>query len=176
VSRLGSFLGTVGRTGIDNALRSFDLASFVGRSAEEIFVAMANALAPEGALVEDAAARVAVDETLAALYDKVIANGGDLGVLDSLTGVELAEAVETCIATYIYERWIGELGKSIERGAVSADAAVSLEQGMKAYVRESVKLKVGGKDVIQIDWAGAEGQALIETVFQDAYSFLERNS
>ena len=175
VSRVGSFVAEVARSGINGALRAFDLASFVGKSAEETFAAIADALAPEGALVEDAAARAAVAETLALLYDKVVAAGGELTVLDSLTADDLKAAMESCITTYIYGRWVGELGLSIERGAVSETRAVELEQQMRSYIMESVKLEFQNVDAIRIDWSKREGRTLIDKVFQDAYSFLEKN-
>jgi hypothetical protein len=173
VSRVGSFVADIARTGFDAALRSLDLGSFVGRSAEETFAAIVDMLAPEGASIEDAAARAAVSEALGLLYDKVVAGGGDLAALDTLAADDVRSAVESCITTYIYERWVGELGLSIERGAVSEARAVDLEQQMRAYIAESGKLELLNANILDVSWSKRDGKTLIDKVFQDAYSFIE---
>lgn len=175
VSRLGGFVSTVAREGIGPALRAFNLGSFVERGAEEVFAAIADVLAPAGADVDGAAARAAVDEALWLLYDQVAAAGGDLAVLDSMTAENLVAAIEICIAAFIYEQWLGQLGQAMERGSISEEAAVELESGMRDYVRESVKMELDGRNAAQIDWGGREGKTLIGKVFQDSYSFLEGN-
>ena len=171
-ARLGSFLSAAAARGFEAALRSIDLGGFVGRPAEEVFAAIADALAPDGASVEDAAARAAVEKVMADLCDRVEAAGGDLAVLDTVTAEEVANAVVACVAAYVYERWVGELGLSIEKGTFSSEDAVMLEDQMKGWVGEAVALDLGGTDVLQIDWA-VEGPATVDRVFRDAYSFLE---
>lgn len=172
-TRLGGFVSAVAREGIGPALRAFDLGSYVGKGADEVFAALADALAPPGADVDGAAARAAVGKGLSLLYERVVAAGGDLSVLDSMTADELVAAVEICVSAFIYEQWVGQLGQAIERGSVSEETAVDLESGMREYVRESVKMELDGRNASQIDWAGREGKALIDKVFQDSYSFLE---
>lgn len=173
VSRLSGFLSTLGRGGVTAALRSLNLANYIGRNAEEVFAAIADALSPSGALVEDAAVRAAINDVLGELYDRVAEADGDLAVLDTMPSAEVTAAIESCVAACIYERWVSELGLSIERGATSASAAVDLERGMRAYIDESVKLEIGDRDPLSIDWAASEGTDLIDRVFRDAYSFLE---
>lgn len=173
VGKLSGFLAHVGRDGLQAALRFIDLGTYIGRNAEEVFAAIADAVAPAGALVEDAAVRAAITDVLGDLYERVAEANGDLGVLDSMDRSEITAAVEHSIGACIYERWVSELGRSIERGAVSEPSAIDLERGMRDYINESVKLEIGERDPLAINWGEREGKDLIERVFQDAYSFLE---
>jgi hypothetical protein len=172
-TRVGGFLSTVARTGIRAALHEIGLGYMVGRSAPEVLAALLDVLAPSGATLQEAAARKAVDDVLEKLYEDYIAKTGDLTALDSLGAKNVAEAIEASVAGYIYNLWLDELGLRIETYAISPLKAVSLERDVKEYVKERVRLELGDNDPVSIDWNGTDGRNIIDTVFQEAYGFLE---
>ena len=173
VARAGQFYSSLaGGGGLNRALDAIGLRGLSGRSAEEVFAAIADALAPDGATLEEAAARRAVNESLSQLFADRVVDGG-LESLERMTAADVAGAVQNMVSAYVYHRWLEELGISLERGAISPAEAVRMEREMRAYVRDLVRLEVSAERALGTDWAGAEGQAFVQRLFEDAYSLLE---
>jgi hypothetical protein len=166
---LGGFLADVARRGLNAALESLNLSSVVGRDAQTVFAAISNALSPDGASPEQAVARGAINDVLADIYERFVGEDGDLSKLNSLTGDDIKSAVADSVSTYIYQRWLQELGKQIEKKAISSSQAVSLEREVKLFVKDSVKLDLKSVDPLTIDWR-TEGHQLISNIYEQAYS------
>lgn len=169
---VGSFISSAARSGIREALDSIGLSDAVGQSADQVFARLVDALAPTGTSKEEAAARSATVEVLEFLYETVIGDGGDLDNLENMDHETVEEAVERSVSGYIYNRWLDELGLSIEKGVISEIRAVQLEREVCEYVRSCVQLELGNKDILDVAWDGPEGQQIIERVYQDAYNLL----
>jgi hypothetical protein len=173
VDRAGQFYSALaGGGGLTRALETIGLRGLTGQPAEEVFAAIADALAPDGATLEEAAARRAVTESLSQLFAERVADGG-LESLESMTPADVAGAVQNMVAAYVYHRWLEELGLSIERGATTAAEAVRMEREMRAYVRDLVQLELPAERAVTTNWEGPEGQSLVRRLFDDAYSLLE---
>lgn len=172
-AKVGSFLGTISSRGIQDAIASLGFIAAVGESAEIVFAKIADALSPAGATREEVAARKAVDDVLCDLYDRFIRDGEGITSLDRMTAEDIGNSVEKCVSSFIYHRWLEELGFRIEKGAITENAAVALENQMKDYVNECVSLEINAIDVLNFDWQSDQGQQIINRVFQDAYSILE---
>ncbi|HBK86432.1 MAG TPA: hypothetical protein DDZ53_10420 [Firmicutes bacterium] len=171
--RVGGFLSTVARVGVRAALDEIGLGHMVGRGAQEVLAALIDALAPAGATLREAAARKAANDVLEKLYENYIADTGDIAGLERLDKQGVADAIEASIAGYIYNLWLEELGLSIEAKAISPSQAVALERDVRVYVKELVRLEIGEHDPVAIDWNSSAGHDIIDTVFQEAYGFLE---
>lgn len=172
-ARLGSFLSSVASQGVAAAAREFGLGELAGRSAYEVFAAIANRLAPSGATLEEAAARHAVDDALLGLYRKYDLENTDLLSLDQMDGEAIRDAVESSVSAYIYHRWLQELGDRIEENAVTADQAVRLEREVREYVEQTVRLDLRNIDALTLDWNGNEGRRIVERIYQEAYGLIE---
>lgn len=173
---IGGFFSSVSSHGIQEAIASLGLTTVVGEPAESVIAKIAEALAPAGATREEVAARKAVNDVLSDMYEKFILDDGNLENLNRMTPDDVRDAVENCVSSYIYHRWLEELGFRIEKGAINENLAVTLENQMQDYVKDNVSLEITGIDVLNFDWHGTAGQELIERVFQDAYSILEAES
>jgi hypothetical protein len=158
---------------VGTALDSLGLARFVGRTVQEVFTAIANTLAPDGAKREETASRKAVNEALYRVFQRCDFASTDLSPLESMTREDIAQAIKDSVSGYIYSRWLEELGQCIERGSVSPDSAVRLERTVKNYVRECVKFETRELDVVSVNWSASEGARIIEGIFEDAYGLLE---
>ena len=168
----GGFLSSVATRGLEATLRTFGLSAVVGKGAGAVFAAILDALAPEGALREEAVARKATAEALERLYlDLYGLEDGDLAKLEKMSGAVVSEAVIESVICYIYRLWLEELSIRIEDGALSAAAAVGLERDVADFVRESVKLDLKGSDGLKIDWEGLEGRGLIDRIYQRPTTF-----
>jgi hypothetical protein len=148
------------------------LAQFVGRDAKEVFAAITNALAPVGASSEESAARHATSAVIEELYERFAVEANGLDRLNAMSTDDVRNAIESSVAKYIYFRWLGELGLRLEDKSVSAAQAERLEQEMKSYVRDIVRLDLKSIDVLKLDWSGAAAAKLIVDLYAQAYSVL----
>ena len=92
------------------ALRRFDLAGLAGAPAEDVFVALTDMLCPPGGTIDEAVARDAMLETIAALA------AGGVGNFDELTVDDLREFFIGYVARSITGKILNEVGTN----AVSA--------------------------------------------------------
>lgn len=167
---LGGFLSAAAGQGLRSALEGIGLAAFVGRDVTEVLAALSNALAPDGATKEEAAARDAVNEAIESLYERLLDEGRDLTALETMSPADIAASVAACVESYIYNRWLGDLGVRIEQKAVSAAEAVRIERDVRAFIHETVRLDMSRVDVMTLDWRGEAGRQFVETIYRDAYT------
>ncbi len=170
---VGGFLSSSVRSGVQQTLDAIGLSDVVGQPFDYVLSRLVDALAPAGSTKEEAAARRATIEVLEFLYENVIGGGGDFSALEQMNEETVEEAVSRSVSGYIYNRWLDELGLSIEKGTVNEATAVLLEWEVKEYVESCVKLELNSRSVIEVDWSGREGRQIIDRVYRDAYSLLE---
>ena len=168
---LGGFLAAAaGPGGLQRALENLGLGRVVGRDVNEVLAAILNALAPDGATKEEAAARDAVNEAIEILFERFLNEGRDLSALETMTPADIAASVAACVEAYVYNRWLGDLGVRIEEKAVSAAEAVRTERDVRAFIHETVRLDLSRVDVMKLDWWGEPGRLFVETIYRDAYA------
>lgn len=171
-ARLAGFLSALTTSGVVQAIRDIGLTSLSGKGADDVFSSIIDALAPPGATLEESVARRAITETFALLYEQRGAEVGGLERLESMTADDIRAVIADSVTTYVFYRWVQELGAAIERGAISPVEAVGIEREMRQYIHETVKLDLSPRDVLTIDWQGPDGRKIIEAIFAEAYSFL----
>ncbi|MBX3221908.1 MAG: hypothetical protein KF795_15435 [Labilithrix sp.] len=169
---LGGFLSGIATQGVRPALERLGLALLAGRDAHEVFAAITNAIAPGGASLEEAVARRATTEVLQELYERYAVETDGIAKLDAMGVEDIREAIQSSIASYVYHRWLEELGAKIEEKSVSAREAERLERDMKAYVQDVVRLDLAQLDLLTIDWGGRTGSRLMEELYAQAYAVL----
>lgn len=169
---LARFMSTVASHGFSAAMATVGLASVVGKNADVVFSAIANALAPTGDTRDQAIARDAVAETLENLYERYALDDGDFSKLDQMTADDVRSVIEDSVSTFIYDRWLEELGTLVEQKAISPTQAAKIERDMRAYVKETVKLDLKDMDVLNVDWNGTLGRDLVQRIYQEAYDML----
>ncbi len=158
---LGSFLSTVSNRGAQTAAEIFGVAKYLGQSAETLITALANTLAPEGNTIEEVAARRAIDDSLLHLYDNLELNDGTLDAIESMDEAMIHETLQVSVESYIFHRWLQDLGDRIEKKAVSPKEAVRLEREIRQYVREAVKTDFGEINVLTIDWNSRDTHQMV---------------
>jgi hypothetical protein len=172
-ARLARFLSDVATLGVDEAVRALPLEHIVGQPAEAVLAAIADILAPDGATLEEAASRQMVEEVFIYLYERYGLEEGGLARLDAMDGDGVREALCVSVASYIYQRWLQELGDRIEQRAMSPRDAFRLERQVKDYVNDAVRFDLSQCDVLVVSWGGPEGQQIIGRIYADAYALLE---
>jgi len=167
--RLGAFFADAATGGFTEAARSLGI-EVVG--VESALATILNALAPAGTTDDDATARRATNETLTDLFERYGVIDGGLDRLNAMNADGVRDISQRSVCSYIYQRWLLDLSKKIEEHSVSADRAVRLERDVKVYVRDLVQLNLARRDVLGMDWRGAEGQRFTREVYEQAYELL----
>ncbi|MCI0724136.1 MAG: hypothetical protein L0338_35030 [Acidobacteria bacterium] len=160
--------------GIVEVVRELGLAAVIGQPVEIVLTEITNRLAPDGTTLEDAVARRAFNETLTAVFEKYGVEQDGLTKLNSLDAEGVREAIEMSIVSYIYQRWLQELEIKVEERAISEQEAVRCERDVRIFVRDAVSVDMAGKNLLTLSWNDRESQEIIERIYQQAYSTLER--
>jgi hypothetical protein len=167
------FLSDAARNGLAAAAERIGIRDLVGRDAQSVLAALIDILAPEGALLEDAAARVAVIDTMTELFEALDVETNGIGVLDRLSENDLAQTLEVCICNVIEARFTQELASRVEQAAMDVTEANRTLGEIRDYIRGLVALDLEGKRLLDIDWNGSEGASFIESWLAAAYAVLE---
>lgn len=175
-SRVGGFLSSAAKSGVHQAFEEVGIKNVIGEPLEVVLTHLLDAIAPPGTTKEESSTRRASIDVIECLYEMIIAEGGDLNALEQMDEKKVETVILLSVSSYIYNRWLDELGFSIEKGAISEAHAVQLEKDIKNYVSTCVHLEIGSKKIVDIDWNGREGQNIIERIYDDAYSILEAGS
>ena len=171
--RLAGFLANVATHGVDAAARQLGLDSVVGKNLESVLATIVNAIAPTGATLEEAAARLAIDDAIGFLCEQFALEENGFANLDTMNEAAVGDALQVSVTGYIYHRWLQELGLRIAQNAVTPRQAVRLERQVKEYIEDTVKLDFSSLDILHLDWSGPVARQAIERIYIDAYSFLE---
>jgi hypothetical protein len=169
---VAGFLSDVARNGFADAFANLGLGTLVGRDLDSVIAAVTDALCPAGADREEVAAREASTEALEEVFADTIKAGGDMSQLDAMTAAGVGMAIEAMVASYIYNRWLVDLGVKIEEKAISPHQAVLVEKRMKEFIRDAVKLDLQQKDPLKVDWRGTEGKNFMGQIYSDAYAVI----
>lgn len=167
------FLSDAARNGVAAAAERIGLRDLVGRDAQSVLAALIDILAPDGALLEEAAARAAVIDTMTELFDALDIETNGIEALDRLSEEELARAFEICICNVIEARFTEELANRVERAAIDETEANRTLTEIRDYIRGIVALDLEGVRLLDIDWNGNEGAAFVESWMAAAYAVLE---
>ncbi|MEQ8191738.1 MAG: Qat anti-phage system associated protein QatB [Candidatus Eremiobacterota bacterium] len=169
--KLGGFLSNIANKGIRETFKQFFIQELIGQSIEAVISGIADKIAPAGNTREESAARKAVLTALGYLYEKYKLEEGNIEKLNSISKDDIRDVFECYINSYIYTRWLGDLGSRMEIHSISEDKAIWLEKEVKKYVISSVHSDFKDYDLINLDWNKAED--IIEKIYQDAYATLE---
>lgn len=168
-----NFLGSIASGGISNALQNLNLDNLVGRSSEEICLAIVDAIAPTGSTNDEAIARDALISTLDSLYNKLQENGSDFTNIDSLSLDQIKETLIEYVSNYVFNKWMYELGSAIEKGSVTESDAINLETEVKDLIYIETFERYRDVPVETFNISAQSNNAMIEEIFQTAYSILE---
>lgn len=165
-----NFVSGISNNGLVETLKQFGLSDCIGKSSEEILARIADRIAPIGSTNDEAIARNAILETLDFLYEKLLEEGKELDSLDSLNEQTMKDSVGEYISTYIFNKWLYEVGLAIEKNELTEKEAIVLEKEIKDFVRDETKSALKDKDILTLNVSDGDGKRIIENIFELAYS------
>lgn len=173
IIRLGSILQGFSTNGVEGTFQRFGLGSLDSISIEGAFNKLAEIVCSNGATSEEVIANVATTTALAHLYEQFDLENNDLSNLGNLTNEQISEVIECYITSYVFERWLHELGMSIEGKNIQASEVVAFEREILEFIESTVSLDFEGRDLTTLDLSQGEGKQLIDSVFLQAYQLIE---
>lgn len=171
--RIGRFLADIARYGVDQALRNLNLSEYVGRSAGEVLLGLADALLPSPNSPDDAAANQAGLEAFYDLLQQYDAHEQGIDALDALDADGIRHTLEHFITRYITANILSTLSQRVEDGSSTPERCDEVLSEIRSVIVEIVRWDLRGRDVLDIDWSGAEGSQLIDRQLLHAYELLE---
>jgi hypothetical protein len=172
--KFGIFLSTIVSQGSNEAIKRLGILDFTGKSSEFIFAKLAETLSPIGNVLDDPYARSAVSDTLSRIFEEFEVEGRNFDELDKLTAEQAKELMEYFLSSYIFERLISEIGRTLINKDYSSKEVVEKEFEIEEYIRGEVKIELQDFDVTHIDLSGSTGEDIISRIFINAYSIFEK--
>jgi len=178
--RFASFLASVAAGGIETAARTLGIEQYLGRSADMFLLHLADALAPTGALTEDAVARKAMDATLLDLYKQLGISAEGLVALERMTPAMMASALVQYVINYIHARVINALAAHLHATAPTFTRIGEVERTALRYIEGVVRQYLDttaffGPDgsAIAAGWDARAGQRVIDRLVDEAYGVVQ---
>jgi hypothetical protein len=145
----------------------------LGRDVQFVLASLVDLLAPAGALLEEAAARSAIIDTIFDFFGEYDLAADGIRALDAMTAEDVGDALRLTVCNVVEARFKEELTSRVERGDVSEHDGDRIFSQIGEFVREMIDLRLEDRDLLRIDWGGEEGAAFVEQLYTDAYSVLE---
>lgn len=178
--RFASFLAGMAAGGITAAARTLGIAEFLGRSTDVFLLHLADALAPSGALTEDAVARDAMDATLMELYQQLDIGTEGIAALERMTPAMMAGTLVQYVINYIYARVINALTAHIHATAPTISRIGEVERTARRYIEDVVRQDVDTSAFfgpngasLAARWDASAGQRVINRLFEESYLVVE---
>jgi hypothetical protein len=132
---------------------------------------LVEALVGDGGTLEDQAVERAIVEAFQELFPEDALDYEDLEAVE-LDGDDVVRLIEHAIAAWAYARMLPTLAEKfshIEDRRLAAQRYGELRERMTKLVR----LEIGDRSALDIDWRGTEGAELLNTVVDQLYEDME---
>lgn len=166
-AQLLGFLADVRFKGPREALRSWNLEGLTGRPIEEVFLALADYICPDGGSVDDGIAREAYIETIIAMSEAGMTD------LDDLNPEQILSIFEIYVTHAVEARILNDIGTKLIVMPDNVQAVVSIEHQLRDFIQNAVS------DALT-EAGGAAGwlpqnrdQSFVNTVYERSFHFLQ---
>jgi hypothetical protein len=155
--RLGEVLSGIGADGLEPTLERLGLNQLVGKSGLELLAGLLEYIGGDGSDFDDAALQTAVRELLDQMAADGLLDGDDL-VIDAESAGDLFLRF---FANYLTLRILFSIADIFET-ATPGEEAARREAEIREYVEARLRAQLATTSVFDVDWSGAEGQAVLD--------------
>lgn len=166
-AKLLGFLSQVRSEGVAEALDRFNLSALAGQPAEVIFTALANQICPQSGSLDDGIARDAFIETIADLAEAGLT---DLG---AITQSQMIIVFELYATRTIEARICNDIAMKLVTMPKTNAAARQVQRQLMEFIRNAVADALSNMGARMNALTSKATTALVEGVYQSAYSILE---
>lgn len=166
-SNLLGFLSDAANRGAREALRALNLDGLAGRSAEEIFIGIADFVCPDGGTIDEGIAREAFVETVADLAESGVTD------LDALSADQMQTVFELYASHAIEARLCNDIGT---KGIVLPDDVRGVERAqaqLRDFIRRGVADALTAARVDLRSLTRDRILAFVDSVYEQAFAILE---
>lgn len=170
---VGGLAAGIAADGLTPTLERLGLGNLVGKDRWALLDGLMEALGGDGGTLEDKSVLSAVIGALDALFPEDADSYEELEAV-TLDGDGVRRLVEVFVAEWAYYEMAPTLAERLTHIEDPAEAQRRDEE-LRQMIADVVRIEVGGRDLLEVDWAGQEGRELVETVIADMYSLIEED-
>lgn len=168
---LAAFGAGLGSDGLTETLERLNLGHLVGKDRFDVLDGLLETLGSDGGSLEDQAVNKAICDAFAELYPDDAETYEELETV-TLDHDGLVTFIERVVAAWAYARLLPTLAEKfshIEDPQVARERYVELRERMRLLV----KLEIGDRDALSIDWRGTAGEDILTRVVEQLYEDME---
>jgi hypothetical protein len=169
--RLGAFLANVAGAGLPEALDRAGLGDLVGASRFDVIDALAQSIAGSGGTLDDQAARAAALDVIELLFAE-FADDDPVEELP-LDAAGLIELIRLFICRFIYNRLRTQIDERLRR--LPQGEREARDRDLQQTIAAMVELDTDTGTALALDWAGAAGRRLLESLIADVFTVMEES-
>lgn len=166
-AKLLNFLSSAVNNGAQQALRSLNLQSLIGRPIEEVFLGLMDYVCPDGGTVDEGIARDAFIETIVDLAD------GGIADLNALNLEQMEIILELYISHAIEDRICNDIGMHIVTVPADAAKAASVQGELRDFIRRSVADALTNAHAAIESLTPAKIGGLVSQIYEQAFGILQ---
>jgi hypothetical protein len=170
-ARLAHFISTAGKSGLDAALREFDLSDLRNKPLDEFLDSITERLSGDGGLLDDNALNHAMSETVNELAETV-ASVDELDALLTSGDIDVEAVLQVYYANILAANF-EQKEYSFVRDKISRektnDFFIQAREIIRAIVRDELSVE---RDLATIDWNSADGQRIADEINQEVLDIL----
>lgn len=168
IGALGAGLASEGLT---PTLERLGLGHLVGRDRYDVLDGLVEELIGDGGTLEDQAVERAIVEAFQKLFPDDALDYEDLESVQ-LDSDDVVRLIEYAIAAWAYARMLPTLAEKFSH-IEDRELATRRYGELRERMTKLVRLEIGDRSALEIDWRGTEGEALLDTVVDQLYEDME---
>ena len=168
---LAAFGASLADSGLGDALQALDLGHLIGGDRYEVLDGLFDALAGDGSTLDEANTQQALVAALTEVFPADAQDYDDLAAVQ-LDAADVTDVVETFITEYVYSDVSHLLGQRLQECRDAAEQR-RLDDDLRDTIRSLVKIEVGDRDRLRVDWRGTEGREILVAVTENLQVVME---
>lgn len=164
-ARFGRLLSGIRSEGLGTTLENNGLGHLVGRSASEVMQGIKNYLIGDGSSLDDELVRVAFDDFQKEIgsqyetYEELDAALTRIAVVDTVS-----ETMQRLFGHFIFKKFERDFSEPLLKVAGGVKQANRLLRDIKDYIFDTIRAKLYGHDLNQVNWQGRSGLQMAEEI------------
>jgi hypothetical protein len=164
-ARLGGLLSGIRSDGLGSALENAGLGHLVGRTASEVMQGIRDYLTGKGSSLDDELVREAFED----FQEEVIGQCETFEELDvALSRIAVVDMInenlERFFGYFVYKKFMRDFSERLLKIAGGVRQANRLLRDIKDYIFDTIRAKLHGRDLNQVDWQGRESLRMAEEI------------
>lgn len=155
--------------GLTPALERLGLGHLVGQDRYEVLNGLLEALAGDGATLEDRAVLAALCEAFEELFPDDAESYEELEVV-TLDAAGVVELIERFVGRWVYDRMLPTLAEKFAH-ITDPDVVRRRDNELRERIALLARLELEDRDPLTVDWTGPEGRdilaGLVEAIYED---------